>query len=322
MKEESIMKNNIEEEESAVMGQAAVTGITNGSIDYASMVPETERAVSDRTEVTEIKDKFLDYSLMIPENEKAVAEKDELDSLLKEIGSGVFSPVRNMKGFQTDTGHRIYARICENSKGERLVEYVQQYSDGMFSKTMGILQSDLLIAANYKFISKDIPDPRLKSKVSAFLLNTLRDYTGKITRPGEQMDIIQILNIIVQNYQKLPCDQETEQQDTPLCLYKRVIKHIREISIGLVDEHEAYYTVFEDQMEGIAQKMNMRKLDLLRNLNEYGFLYLQGSSGGYQINVRFKGDDEFLKASHTERCYGIYKPEFLAECRKQLKQSL
>lgn len=320
MKEESIMKNNIEEEESAVMGQAAVTGITNRSIDYASMVPEDEKALSDRPTVSEIEDMHLDYASMVPENERAETEKDELGSLLKEIESEVFSPVKNMKGFQTDTGYRIYARICENSKDERLVEYVQQYSDGTFSEKMSMLQSDLFIAAAYRFISKDIPEPKLKNKVSTFMVNTLRDYTGKITRPGEQMDIIQILNIIIQNYQKLPCDQETK-TNTPIQLYKTVIKHIMEIGMGLLDEHETYYTIFDEQMEEIAQKMGMKRLDLLRKLNDYGFLYLQGSSEGYQIKVRFQPDDEFFRSPHAEWCYGIYKPEFLAKCGKKLKQS-
>lgn len=316
MKEESIMKNNIEEEESAVMGQAAVTGITNRSIDYASMVPETERAVSDRPAVTEIEDMHLDYASMVPENERAETEKDELGSLLKEIELEVFSPVKNMKGFQTDTGYRIYARICENSKGERLVEYVQQYSDGTFSEKMSMLQSDLFIAAAYRFISKDIPEPKLKNKVSTFMVNTLRDYTGKITSPGEQMDIIQILNIIIQNYQKLPCDQEMK-ISSPVQLYKKVILHIKEIGIGLVDEHTTYYTIFEEQLGVIAQKMGMKKLDLLRKLAGYGFLYLQGSSEGYQIKVRFQADGDFFQSPHAEWCYAIYKPEFLAKCRKR-----
>lgn len=291
--------------------------------NLAELIPEDERAVSEINLAAENKivvvnsiEPIADLALQIPETERAEAEESLID-LTDATEYGVFTPVLGMKGFITDTGHRLYAKICKEPTG-LVIRYRQQYSDGRYSDEMTINQSTLALASSYNFMSNKISVTKLRNVVETFLVEASLDYYGKILCPSEGLDIIAVLKMLIDKYQELPTEENMLSiLEQPEKLYKRIIRVIKDRRLDIMDEHESYYTLNKDQINILAEELNTKKNQLLKKLREYRFLYITDSSEGYQTNVRFKPYGEFLPKSHTEWCYCVLKLDYLAKKIKQ-----
>lgn len=316
-KETTMKKNNMENMDSTV---------ELGAIPFDNLeeiIPANELAVTEEALIEENKvvvvdsiEPSADMISEIPKDEREQTEASPVE--LAEIAKcGWFTPVLDMRGLITNTGHTFYAKICREPKTGQVIKYCQQYKNGTFSEIMIINKADLLIAATYHFISTKIPDTMIKSRVSKFILKTTEDYYGRLLYPREGLDIVSILNMLLSEYENLPVYDEVSLLEQPEKLYKKIIRIIIDRSLNLVDEHEAYYTLHKDQMEQLAQELNITRNKLLKKLKEYHFLYLTESSDGYQTCVRFKPCGGFFTTSHTEWCYCILKLDYLAKRRMQ-----
>jgi len=183
---------------------------------------------------------------------------------------------------------------------------------------MTINQSDLFIAAEYAFNADRIPDTALRNSVGKFLKAMRSDYYGKLLYPSERVEPLKILNMFVKQYMDIPIENEISTiLEQPEKLYPKILQIIKQKHLDIVDEHEAYYTLYGQQIDTLAEELNTEKKNLLKKLKEYRLLYLTDSTEGYQACVRFKPGGEFFPESHTERCYCILKLDYLIKRRLQ-----
>lgn len=332
MQEENTMSNNtynnkateaIANKTNNDMGAVGALGIVPFD-NLEEIIPEDERAVTEQ----DAKNKTVvvvrsielpaDIASEIPENEREEIELP-IDGLEDIIKCGCFSPVAGMKGLITDTGHIFWAkRYIEPKKGE-VIKYRQQYKNNKYSEQMVIDKADLVSSALCHFRPNRISESHTRTIVTKFIMKASRDYYGKLLYFSEGLDIISILGMLMSECDNLPVEIVRSILDQPDRLYSKVIQIIKDKRLNIVDEHEAYYTLYKEQIEIIAMELNIRKNQLLKQLKEYRFLYLTDSSDGYQTCVRFKPYGEFFPATHTEWCYCIYKLDFLA--KKRLKKT-
>lgn len=291
--------------------------------DISSLIPIEEQAVVEGKVIFyEMPNVYEDLLSEIPEDEQEDVPEPEITDLALVREQGCFLPVQGMKGFMSEFGDRIYARVHVDARHNRFIEYCQQYRNNEISAKMSLPYADLMIAASYKFNDKVMPAAWTKRIVAKFLMDTTRDYYNKLDYPEEQLDIVNLLNTLVANYSKLPLTSDVPKYDTPEALYSDTIRNVKKLGMALVDEHEAYYTLDMDQMDMVAEGMGMKRDELLKKLKEYNMLYLTSSSRGYQSNIRFKNNNtengkEYLGKSHTEWCYCVLKLEYLAMRRKK-----
>lgn len=300
------------------------TAKTGGmALSMLNQIPANERAVEEaqKAEVA-INSYSTDLALEVPEDERA--EDQEPDRLSEVRKLGVFAPVVGMSNILNALDNRIFARINVSSDGTRFIEYCEQYSDGRFSQKMKIKQSELLLAAQYSFISRQISESKVRNKVANFIINTTEEYLGKFDGPEEALDIIQLLTVLQQVRTSLPVYKEEGTAQNPELFYETIIQKMDEASLMMLDEHKAYYTLDDGHIERLARFMDMKKLELLRKLKEYGFLYLPPSSKGYQTNVRFKlapnlREQNQNQETFTAWMYCIYKLDFFANLKGNQK---
>lgn len=323
---ENLTKNNATEAET--MNDTGVLDVIPSS-DLAELIPENERAVTEMDILKENKIEVIasiepsaDPTSEIPEAERGEVEKPPVE-LAEAREYGYLSPVSDMKGFITSTGHTIYAKIRTDPKTRQQVIWCrQQYSNGTFSKEMVINQSDLFIAAEYAFSADKIPDTALRNSVGKFLKAVRSDYYGKLLCPSERVEPLKILNMLVNKYMELPIEENVSSiLEQPERLYQQVIKIIKDKHLDIVDEHESYYTLYKEQIEELAREIGTSKNKLLETMKSYRFLYRTDSSDGYQACVRFKPYGEFFPTSHTQWCYCIFKLDYLAKRKKQKEEN-
>lgn len=270
-----------------------------------NIVESRKDSVAEDTAVVVCND-LVTVKIEIPEEERALeaVELDELDGAKK---FGFFSPVQGMGHIKNALGDQFFARIYQRESGVRYVQYCQKYRDGSFSPKMLILQADMRIAARFDFISKGIPENKIRNKVSGFILATYTDYLGKFSGElEEEYGIEQILRVLLQAMPSLPVCMEEPDEMTPEDLYRSVIYYVKETALGKLDEHRLYYTMDDECMEYVAEALKLKKKELLKKLKEYGLLYLAKSSRGFKTNVRVKYYDG---SSDTEWFYCLYKLE-------------
>ncbi len=295
--------------------------------NLSEIIPKDERGLTDmdiinehRITAQELVEPFMDIISEIPDDERAVAKKPTIDiTAIKKCG--YFAPTQGMKGWLTSTNHIFYAKIYRDAKGKRSILYCQQYSNNEFSGIMKISQADLMIAAEYRFMPKRISEAKQRNKVEKFIMEAKEDYYNNIVFKNEALNILSILNLLIDIYDKLPVDYITQILNDPGKLYQKVVEVIETKWPGILDDHKAYYALPRDYMEILAEELNLKTSQLLKKLSEYRFLYLTESSEGYQTCVRFNNSSpsrqEFFSTSHTEWCYCILKLDYLAKRRMQ-----
>lgn len=344
-KEVNIMSNNTENNmvtnNMTNCNENMKTDTTDSSTDNTNMeiassfgnlseiIPKDEQGLTDmdiinghKITAQELVEPCGDIVSEIPDDERAVTKKPTVDMTAIEK-CGCFAPTHGMKGFITSTNHIFYAKIYRDAKGKQSILYCQQYRNKEFSGIMKISQADLMIAAECSFIPKRISEATLKNKVNRFITEAKEDYYNKTAFPKEALNILSILNLLIDVYDKLPVDYITQILNNPSKLYQKVVEVIETKWPKIFDDHKAYYALPRDYMETLAEELNLKTSQLSKKLAEYRFLYLTESSDGYQTCVRYNSSshEEFFSKSHTEWCYCILKLGYLAKKKMQNKNA-
>ena len=292
----------------------------------AELIAEEEQAVTgvssqedQKMIVVETLSPSGDVTSEIPEEERGTTEEEFPVEMEEASKCGCFYPTLGMTGFVTNTGHKIHARIYMDSKRSRIIEYCQEYNDGSCSAKMKIKQADLLMAASYCFDVQKTKNAKLKSLINNFIMEVSRDYFNKIAFPSEAMNIPEILNLMLHQYNNIHVESETgmSKLDQPDKLYPAVIGLIKKNHFDIGNEHAAYYTLEREQIDTLAGDLNVKPTELLKKLKAYRFLYLTESSEGYQTCVRFKAGGEFFPKPYTQWCYCVLKLDYLAKRKMQ-----
>ena len=102
--------------------------------------------------------------------------------------------------------------------------------------------------------------------------------------------------------------------------YYQVIEKAKNCSSQVVNKFNSYYALTEDDIGCMVEELKKKdRISFLRELKDYGLLYLTDSSKGYQTNVRCRYDDG---SSRTEWRYCILKlahlRQHMQDCRKPI----
>ena len=284
-------------------------------VNSANLIPEDERAVDIQAEAVVIPVKVDDE--IIPEEERADTEASGPNEFDKAAELGAFSPVAGMGHIQGVLNDRLYAAIYVDDEGDRYVEVCEEFADGTFSSKLKFSQSDFMKASMCNFnpyaIKKDNPLMLIKSDASKFLTNLIDKRLAICTGKELSFDIFEMLRVIKGAWANLPVFQE-DASTKRYRFYKRFMAKVKECALDRDKEHKAYNAFEYEEIEFIAEGLEMQPTDLLKTLREYGFLYLTDSSRGYQTCVRLKESIDPLEKtpipSHTEWRYCVYKLEY------------
>lgn len=239
----------------------------------------------------------------LADDEKAVESAGDFDrtEIMKkrvEIPAG-----QDMFNIQGVLNNCMYARIWEDGRGTRFVEYCQRYQNGNFSGRMKIRQSDIINAQRYKRSN----DKRFALKRKKILEKAEEEYLGKFKGDFREVwDMEDILDVFVRTLGALP-EPADSREDERWEFYLEVVNIVQNLTSQVgIRQHRHYYALREDDMDGISQRMGIRKDTLLRKLKEYNFLYLVNSSTRYKTNVKV---EYYGNTSYTEWCYCLWKLE-------------
>lgn len=330
-KEGKVMENNIKETTDTTLNNKTISIMSSA---ISEMIPAGEREVSEKKHsmdivpftVTEVIETVGNTIPEIPENERAEIDKENYIDLEESKKHGFFDPIRGMMGFKTNTEHFFYARIFTDTKGNHWIEYCQKYSNGSYSGKIRVKQADLITGAYYIWSKENTENGDstgshsiTKHAGAKVIVNARNDYYNKTTFPKECVNIEQIFMLLLSVYNSLPAESdELKVYDSPDKLYKSVMNAIQKEPIWLADNfHKSYYAFDTEQIDMIANELNIKRDLLLKKLKEHKFLYLTDSSKGYQTYVRFpaekdKAAAEFFPKSHLKWSYCILKLEYLA----------
>lgn len=292
--------------------QSSEINVTPVGIDPANLVPEDEKEVD--TELTLFGVSKTDLmENWIPDEEKGIPCIGEDSAMVEARKLGLFSPVASMANISSSLTDKLFAAICTDEKGRRYFEYCQQYSDGSFSPVMQVAQSDLYMAAMYGFLSQNISERKIRNRVENFLDRSYEDYMGKST--GEELlDVSQILQVLFMARKELPVDRSAVNELSPEDFYKRVMSEATFLTNSQLPR-KSYFALDDQDIAYLAEKLNMKKMEFLRNLKKFNLLYLTESSRGYQTCVRFTDKAEYTESgkdeTYTQWRYCIFRLENL-----------
>lgn len=253
---------------------------------------------------------------LIPKDEQSVSEPDnEVDIYAEAIRQGYVSPTNGMARIgNIALPSQLYVSVQNNSKGDRVVVFRQQYNDGRLSPQICVGQSDLLM---YDQFSRS-KDKSLQTKAKKILTKVSEQYWGKFD--GDViLDTAELMQILIRAAAQLRSPNSTDVLENPSLLYSQIVAFIKghNLPYAMWVDRTAYYGLFDEQIDGLAQHFGVKRLPFLKKLDEYGLLYLTESSKGYQTKVRLPADGDF--PSSTEWLYCIYKLEYFTQ-KNQLEK--
>lgn len=239
----------------------------------------------------------------LADDEKAVESAGDFDrtEIMKkrvEIPAG-----QDMFNIQGVLNNCMYARIWEDGRGTRFVEYCQRYQNGNFSGRMKIRQSDIINAQRYKRCN----DKRFDLKRKKIVEKAEEEYLGKFKGDFREVwDMEDILDVFVRTLGALP-EPADSREDERWEFYLEVVNIVQNLTSQVgIRQHRHYYALVDSDVEYIAQRMGMRKDALLKKLKDYNFLYLVQSSTSCKTNVKIRCFDG---SSYTQWCYCLWKLE-------------
>lgn len=243
----------------------------------------------------------------LTDDEKAV-EIGEEEKMLDDVWERMKEPPTYRMGkIAGALDDRIFARVYVDEKDNRHVEFCQQYRDGSFSPVMGINQADMIMVATYQQVS--MPEASVQKKIRRIETELNTEYLGKFGgAPEDLISVVEIIQLLFEKLKALPSYKNEDWELTRRELYRMVAGIIQTIPTQIVNDHDKYYVLMEEDITYLAKELGMNRLKMLRKFREYGFLYLQGSNDGYQANVRIK----YQNGTKAERRYCIYRPERFA----------
>ncbi len=260
---------------------------------------------------------LTDFASKVLESERAVDPEGEEDyKKLEELG--VFSPVRGMVNITNVLDDALFARLYRNECRRQFIEFCQRYKDGRYSPIMQLPQAGLMMAARYRFLSKGIEEPTIRSRVAQFLLSVWDEYYSKFCGGlDESLDITAVLNVLYAAMPHLRVYEEIPDEMSSAELYRLIEHYAPDLEAWKVLEHASYYMLDEDGINKLACQIGMKRLEMLKLMKKYGFLYLTKSSRGYQTNARFTNTD---KTTYTNWVYCIFKFQYLAGIAEKKKK--
>lgn len=257
----------------------------------------------------------------IPKCEEAVDTDIVINDMNKIRNLGFFSPIKGMHLIKNAVRDMISARIYEDEKGYRYVEYVQEYSNHILSPIMSVKLSSMRILARWNFVLEDIEETRVRKAMEKFLLNAIDDYHGKFRGPiGDELEVKEILNALYWSSDRLPVISDMEEYQSGEPFYYNVMDKLHQLA-GYVrfSQYKSYYPLDDTTISDLASSLEMKKMELLKKLKQEGFLYLPPSSRGYQTNVRVKNNDG---STDTQWMYCIWKLSYFAEVEEYISKDM
>ena len=251
-----------------------------------SLVPVEEQALDDIKDSLSI---YNPYAGLLPAEDLEIEMEDKTGNFAEAEKLGIFSPLIGMAKLP-NTELTFYAKICVDEKKRKRVEFCQQYETGEISPMITVKQSDLFRVVQSKFGEVIIKDKRLRKSIENFLFNLNTECLDKFDGRMD-LDIVQILRSLASCYSELPVTYDVTEEESPSELYGRIMKAIIDASPGGDDTvwlygHQLYYPLESEDIDWLAEKLKLPRMQLLRKMKEYHFLYLPPSSTGYQANVR------------------------------------
>ena len=285
--------------------------------DLIAFMPEEDLAVEGRA-VDMNSDSNIKVEVIgtgdniVTEEDKAEDAEHFFGELERAVNLGILSPVDGMGRIRGILDDSVYARIIETADGDRYLEFCEQYENGKFSHRFKVWQDDLFMAARCGFqpqtIKKGSEPIDMQDDVKKFMKNLVKEYCRKYN--GNRMhNIVEILTGLFKAYKQLPVEKEDVESEIEV-FYKRLVSEIRQLTLPDCFENKSYYVLAEEDIDGLARKFKMTRLEFLRQLKEYNLLYLTLSSKGYQTNVRLRWKGNLLPHETAWR-YCIYNLEYL-----------
>lgn len=248
------------------------------------------------------------YAMFVPEEEQAEKKvlSDEYEEARKQ---GIFSSAAGMARLKNVLDDKLYAAICVDDQGNRMIEFCQEYDNGGFSPKVTVSQADLRFAAMNNFVPDGIPVPRMKARLGKFLEQVTTDYFGRVSG-GTVYPPVAILSALVAAIDQLPEFRANGDAWTSETLYAAIMDMVKGRTtppITPFGEHKAFMAFADFQIDAMAEHLGMKSgRELLRLLDQYRLLYITDSSQGYQSKV-------YIDATKRDWSYCIYRAEYLAE---------
>ena len=275
---------------------------------------KTEAQVTSReTAMPAVATENMDaVSQLIDEDERAISSESasKIQDMLRMVDQSTLLGMGHVKNILNDT---LYARIYEDHKGFRYVDFCQRYNNKGLSPQMRISQDDLMTTAMYEYSTQSInkPSTGVKRKISNFKATLHKEYFGKFRGGfGDMLPVEDILYGLATVLHMLPVHSDDNRALKRTEFYYQVIEKAKNCSSQVVNKFNSYYALTEDDIGCMVEELKKKdRISFLRELKDYGLLYLTDSSKGYQTNVRCRYDDG---SSRTEWRYCILKLAHLA----------
>ncbi len=311
-REEKIMENNRAE---------AMTDNANNMEATGTMVSKTEAQVANReTAMITVETENMDVvSQMIDDDERAISSEsvNKIQDMLRKVDQSALLRMGHVRNVLNDA---LYARIYEDHKGFRYVDFCQRYNNNSLSPQMRISQDDLMTTAMYEYGTRSIDEAGtgVKRKISNFKAKVHKEYFGKFRGSfGDMLPVEDILYGIAIALHMLPVYSDDDRTLKRTEFYYQVVEMAKNRPSQTVGKFNSYYALTEEEIGHIAQDLKKDRISFLRELKDYGLLYLTDSSKGYQTNVRCKYDDG---TSRTEWRYCILKMDHLAGVEEEKEE--
>lgn len=244
-----------------------------------------------------------ELDMMIPDSERAVDDGGEADGRLDQVWEKVSPHIHGMSHIEGVLNNCIYAKVVENAKGMRTIEFCQAYRNGKFSPLIRIEQSDVLGFLQEIQCTKDKKQTPAERRLQ-------KEYLGKFSGdPDELLNVREIMKAFLETLSTLSSYSDRHPEQERRSFYRDVVELVKGLQSQAFIRCRSYYPLTEDDIEYLAHDLKMSRIELLRKLDSEGFLYRTPSCSGYQANVRIPYMDG---SSYTERRYCIRNLDFFA----------
>lgn len=186
-----------------------------------------------------------------------------------------------------DGASGLYAKRIRLPSGKSEVVLVYYRSDGRCSEEISIPNSELFTIARAYCDASTAEAKREGKKAAGKVTKKLLEYWD-----GEVLfNTGDVISSLIEQLPSLPVDT-TRTLDIKV-VYARIVNKVENMKNhpGYTwISRRGYYAFWPDQFQEVAEEMAMKPKELALYLKQYGLLYLQNSSVGYQCNVKGVGN--------------------------------
>lgn len=183
-------------------------------------------------------------------------------------------------------GRQLEAWINEDETGARIISVVQRYWNGNSSPELKMSQGDVVISS----IAASTMDVSMQRRVKHFLMKTGEQYWSTFRgQDGELMNMQELITVLFSELSHIPVYLDDITEVERIELYQKIVDFVQRIPSMIMNTHKAYFPLTEEEIQDVARNMGLTKLNLLKKLKKFNFLYLTPSSRGYQTSIRING---------------------------------